>query len=392
MSAPESWAYLSRVVEGPSHNIQALLQAGYTADQIVEGIRSRAGWIGPLLKETENRFTWDKPEDDIALAAEHGYTLLTPESPGWPAEAIDGSFNRGAAATNENKETLPADAVAPHALWVKGATNLDAMVANSVAVVGTRNPSPDGREATADLVKGLTQLNYTIISGGALGIDSVAHETAMDLGSPTVVVAACGPGLVYPVPNKPLFERVVREGGSIITEYPPGMHAERHRFLTRNRLVAGLTLGTVVVEAAYRSGALNTLKWVDVLGRKAMATPGSIMQQQAVGTNLAIRDERATMVLNATHIHEQLSQVGAVDADYQLQIQYPPSVIQQLSRNELRVFDALPPAGDPGKQAEAIAADAGMTIGLTVHLLMELLKRGVVERDRRLWSRAEIEG
>ena len=371
MSSLESWAYLSRVVEGPSHHIQALLRVGKSADEIAEGVRARATWIGGLLSQTENRFTWDRPAEDLEFAAELGYTLLTPESPQWPAEAIQCSFGRqltGAA----GKASHQPDGIAPHALWVAGNTNLAGLFAQSVGVVGTRHATKYGHMATKDLVAGLGGHNYTVVSGGALGIDTVAHTTAMDVNTPTVVVAACGPGEHYPRSNKALFERVVATGGALVTEYPPAVTPDRHRFLTRNRLVAALTLGTVLVEAPFRSGALNTLKWVNAFNRTAMAVPGPVTDAQSLGANLAIQNKEAEMVLNAGQIHEQLSAVGEYSAEEQMEMQYPPSVTQQLSRNELRIYDALPPAGRTGREAEAVAADAGLSIALTVHILMDL--------------------
>ncbi|MGX0629898.1 DNA processing protein [Corynebacterium afermentans] len=388
MSSLESWAYLSRVVEGPSHHIQALLRVGKSADEIAEGVRTRATWIGGLLSQTENRFTWDRPAEDLEFAADLGYTLLTPESPQWPAEAIQCSFGRqqtGAA----GKTSHQPDGIAPHALWVAGNTNLAGLFAQSVGVVGTRHATKYGHMASKDLVAGLGGHNYTVVSGGALGIDTVAHTAAMDVNTPTVVVAACGPGEHYPRSNKALFERVVATGGALMTEYPPAVTPDRHRFLTRNRLVAALTLGTVLVEAPFRSGALNTLKWVNAFNRTAMAVPGPVTDAQSLGANLAIQNNEAEMVLNAGQIHEQLSAVGEYSAEEQMEMQYPPSVTQQLSRNELRIYDALPPVGRTGREAEAVAADAGLSIALTVHILMDLSKRGLVERDKRVWSRVE---
>ena len=388
MSSLESWAYLSRVVEGPSHHIQSFLRVGKSADEIADGVRTRAPWIGGLLSQTENRYTWDRPAEDLEFAADLGYRLLTPESPQWPAEAIQCSFGRqqtGAA----GKASHQPDGIAPHALWVAGNTNLAGLFAQSVGVVGTRHATKYGHMATKDLVAGLGGHNYTVVSGGALGIDTVAHTTAMDVNTPTVVVAACGPGEHYPRSNKALFERVVATGGALMTEYPPAVTPDRHRFLTRNRLVAALTLGTVLVEAPFRSGALNTLKWVNAFNRTAMAVPGPVTDAQSLGANLAIQNNEAEMVLNAGQIHEQLSAVGEYSAEEQMEMQYPPNVTQQLSRNELRIYDALPPVGRAGREAEAVAADSGLSIALTVHILMDLSKRGLVERDKRLWSRVE---
>lgn len=383
----ESWAYLNRVVEGPNRYLLALLDAGRDADELARGIRVRASWLGELMRATEARYSWDQPAEDLAVAEREGFELLTPDRPEWPAEEIEQSFGVARVKAAETGESVPADAWPPHSLWVKGNSNLAQLFAQSVAIVGTRASSAYGLHATSDLCTGLARHQHTIVSGGALGIDTAAHTAALDSGGATVVVAACGPGVVYPRRNTALFDRIAAHGGSIVTEYPPGMSPDRHRFLTRNRLVAALTQGSIVVEAAFRSGALNTLWWTNLFNRVAMAVPGPILGPGSLGTNLAIRDGRASMVLSADDAHEQLSAIGETDVDGQLELAYGPSSVQQLSRNELRVYDSLPPAGDGEMQADQIARVSGFTVGLTVHLLMSLSDKGVVARDGQLWRR-----
>lgn len=387
MSSLESWAYLNRVVEGPSRHIQAMLAAGRDADELAHGIRARASWLGDLGPATESRYTWDQPTEDLAAAEAAGYVLLTPESREWPRDAISESFVSALARAQKNKAKLPPDAHPPHALWVRGNTNLAQLTTSAVGMVGTRAASSYGHHATADLSKGLVRHQHTIVSGGALGIDTVAHTTALDAGGATMVIAACGAGQVYPRRNEPLFTRIASEGGAVVTEYPPGVTPDRHRFLTRNRLVAALTQGTIVVEAAFRSGALNTLKWVEVFNRQAMAVPGPILGPGSLGTNLAIRDGRASMVLSADDAHEQLSPVGTSDVDGQREIDYAADAVQQLSRNELRVYDALPLTDTGGLDAADIAKACGFTVGLTVHLLIDLSGKGLVAREGQLWRR-----
>lgn len=396
MSSLESWAYLNRVLEGPNKHLQAHLDAGRDADELAHGIRTRASWLGDLAGATESRYTWDRPAADLAEAAQHGYALITPESPEWPAEEIDASFGsalrtqqRALAQQREDYEPLAPDAYPPHALWVRGNPNLHQLFARSVGIVGTRAASAYGHHATADLCTGLARHKYTIVSGGALGIDTVAHTTALDAQAATVVVAACGPGQIYPKRNEALFTRIAEEGGAIVTEYPPGMTPDRHRFLTRNRLVAALTQGTIVVEAAYRSGALNTLKWVDTFTRMGMAVPGPILGHGSLGTNLAIRDERAKMVLSADHAHELMGPIGEIDTDGQMEIDFEADPIQKLSRNELRVYDSLPLAVNGGLDAEALAQACGFTVGLSVHILMDLRNKGLVKREGQVWSRVD---
>ncbi|AQQ15535.1 hypothetical protein CGLAU_07900 [Corynebacterium glaucum] len=383
MSSLASWAYLSRVVEGPSPHLQALLRAGHDADEIARGVRQRERWIGGLLGPTERRFEIERAEDDLREAAELGYHLVTPEHSNWPSEAIQRSFS----AANSGELERGCE---PHVLWVRGNQNLPSLFDAAVGIVGTRNASVYGYQATADLVGGLAKHRYTIVSGGALGIDTVAHDTALAAGTPSVVVTACGPGVTYPRQNERLFNRVATQGGAIISEYPPGTTPDRHRFLTRNRLIAALSRGSVVIEAAYRSGALNTMKWARTFNRVCMSVPGSIMSQGSLGTNLLIYNKEAQMVLNADQIHELLSPVGEVDAQMALEFKHEPSPLQQLSYNELRVYDSLPPIGRGASDAETVAAAAGMAVGITVHLLLELEQRKLVARDKRLWRRVPL--
>lgn len=387
MTTLESWAYLNRVVEGPSRHLLAHLEAGRDADELAHGIRTRASWLGELARVTESRYTWDQPGRDLENAASAGFSLVTPGSPEWPDEEIAASFSVAEARAGEAGEALPPESAAPHALWVKGEKNLGQLFARSVGIVGTRASTAYGNQVTVELCKGLATHQYTIVSGGALGIDSTAHTTALDNGVRTVVVAACGPGMVYPKRNEGLFQRIADNGGAVVSEYPPGMSPDRHRFLTRNRLVAALTQGSIVVEAAFRSGALNTLSWTNMFNRMAMAVPGPILGPGSLGTNLAIRDRRAEMVVSADDAHEKLSPIGAVDTDGQMELDYEASAVQKLSRNELRVYDALPAAGTGGSEAEEVAQTSGFTIALTVHLLMDLSAKGLIVREGQIWKR-----
>ncbi|WP_284522837.1 DNA-processing protein DprA [Corynebacterium aquatimens] len=303
MSSIESWAYLSRTIEGPSPHLQALLAAGRDADEIARGVRTRASWIRGLAGPTEQRYAKNLAADDLETAAELGYTLLTPDSPTWPQEVI----TEGWAGFEGDPDP---NGCQPHALWVKGETNLPKLLAQSVAFVGTRAASIHGHHATANLVNGLAAHRYTIVSGGALGIDTVAHQTALAANAPTVMITACGPGVTYPKPNAQLYEDIPARGGAVITEYPPYKSPDRHRFLTRNRLIAGLSNGTVVVEASYRSGALNTVNWAHGLKRSVMAVPGSIMEPSSLGTNLLMYKGRRRWCSTQTKFVSTSTQSG----------------------------------------------------------------------------------
>lgn len=169
-----------------------------------------------------------------------------------------------------------------------------------------------------------------------------------------------------------------------MSEYAPGLSPHRHRFLTRNRLVAALSLGTVAVEAAWRSGALNTLSWASALGRVAMAVPGPITTVGSLGCHERIRNHEAELICSADEIRALISRIGEVDVNEQYEISFAPNSVQKLTRNELRIYDSL---GSETEATEIIARRAGVSIGLAVHLLLELSNKGMVRREGAGWRR-----
>ncbi len=379
-----SWAYLNRVVEGPSRALQQLLAAGRDPAEIARGIRTRATWLGDLTAQTEARHSWDRAEEDLAAAAEVGARLISPDSPEWPRAEFDLAFGFAASGRSDHLRSYQDDAVPPHALWVKGRP-LGETVAQSVGVVGTRAASRYGIEATRQIATGLAAHQWTVVSGGALGIDTAAHEATLGAGGLTVVVAACGIDRAYPARNATLLERIAGQG-TWVSEYPPGTPPQRHRFLTRNRLVAALTAGTVIVEAAWRSGALNTLSWAEGLGRVTMAVPGPVTGAGSLGCHERIKENRAQLVTGSDDIRALLGAAGALDVAEQYELAFAATPVQALSRNELRVYDAVDPAGT---RAEEVAETAGLTLPLTVHLLLDLVRRGLLTREGMIWRRAD---
>lgn len=396
------WAYLNRVVEGPSHHLARLLEE-HTADKIAYGIYHREEWIGQLLVQTQSRYDWLRQEEDLAAARAVGARLITPDDAEWPHHEFSSSFGFYAAGMGQAPAAFDADACAPHSLWVRGAP-LAGQVQQAVAMVGTRAMSRYGFEATRMLTQGLVSHQWTIVSGGALGVDTAAHETALNSGGATVAVLACGINVPYPARNATLFDRIAASG-TVVSEYPPDTTPQRHRFLTRNRLVAALSAGTVMVEAAFRSGALNTMNWAEALGRVTMAVPGPILNASSIGCHCRIKEGRAQLVTSVDDIRELISALGTVDAEAQLELDFSKSVTQQLSRNELKVYGSTPladaafasnnppPPGaeqeTPGAKAEAIAREAGMKVPLVVHLLVDLEKRGLVHRSGAHWFRVD---
>src|SRR5699024_12191788 len=177
----------------------------------------------------------------------------------------------------------------------------------------------------------LAKHQWTIVSGGALGVDTVAHGAALEMQTPTVAVAACGIDYDYPARNAPLFERIARTG-TIVSEFAPGTTPQRHRFLSRNRLVAAMTAGTVVVEAAFRSGALNTLNWAEALGTVTMAVPGPITNAGSLGCHQRIQENRAQLVTCGAEIRELIGTIGEADSGAQYESAFVANLVQSITR------------------------------------------------------------
>lgn len=383
-----AFAYLNRVVEGPHRGISKLLEIGKSGQEIAHGIYHREAWVGEeLLRSTQERYLKAKvdSENDLIIAGRENMRLIYPGHPEWPQETLDQAFRFLHHCDATTTRNTAADAFPPHCLWVRG-ENLISLTSQAVAIVGTRAISSYGRAATQTICAGLAKHQWTIISGGAAGVDRVAHLTALEEGTPTVVVQACGLDRAYPQSHRDLYARIVEEGGAVVSEYPPTSTPLRHRFLSRNRLVAALTQGTIVMEAAWRSGALSTLTWAESFGRATMAVPGPILSAQSLGCHQRIRDGRATLISSADEAREILSQTGAVDVEGNYELIFPASPIQKLSANELKVYDAI---GFEASESRKIAENAGLSLALCIHLLVELERRNLVRREGSLWRRLE---
>jgi DNA protecting protein DprA len=236
-----------------------------------------------------------------------GCRLVTPEDAEWPHQVNDlvrlGSD--AAPADRDDQHTAP-----PIALWVRGDHPLNETLDRAVAIVGARAATAYGEHVATELGYGLADRDWTVVSGGAFGIDAAAHRGALDTGR-TVAILACGVDTPYPPGNATLLERIAA-AGLLISEYPLGSTPQRHRFLARNRLIAASCRGTVVVEASLRSGSANTARRTRQLDRVLMAVPGPVTSTMSVGTNLLLRQQQARLV---TSTSDTLDEVGPVDID-----------------------------------------------------------------------------
>ena len=241
-----------------------------------------------------------------------------------------------------------------------------------------------------EIAADLGERGWAIVSGGAYGIDAAAHRGALATGALTVAVLACGVDYPYPAGHADLFADIAAHG-LVISEWPPGRQPARLRFLVRNRTIAALTRGTVIVEAGERSGALNTARHAAQLGRPLMAVPGPVTSAQSAGCHRIIREWAATCVTCADDVIEMLSPLGAsqmLPAGAAPSAPKPAAAGAAPSRDELdtdsaRVLDALPARGAAG--TSTIAVEAGVDLDTVLRCLGLLAGLGFIERCDRGW-------
>lgn len=268
----------------------------------------------------------------------------------------------------------------PYLLFAAG--RLELLGEPGVGVVGTREPTPYGRRAAADLAGALAAAGYVVVSGMARGIDAAAHAAALSAGGTTVGVLGAGIEVVYPRENARLF-REVRERGVLITEFPPGEEPRSGNFPRRNRLIAALSEGVLVVEMALKSGAQHTVSYALEQGKEVFAVPGPIGAPMSAGTNQLLK-EGARLVTSPEDVLEELRGVGrtarparaAAGAVPEEEASAEPRPPAELSPEEARVLSAL----DGGEHhVDEIAAATGYAPSTVLAALLGLELQGLAE-------------
>lgn len=229
-------------------------------------------------------------------------------------------------------------ATTPMGLWARGERDVGATIRQAVSFVGARASTAYGEHVAGDLAATCAVRGFTTVSGGAYGIDAAAHRGALACAGPTVAVLAGGIDRLYPPGNIGLLRTVAREG-LILAEAAPGCTPTRSRFLVRNRLIAALGLGTVVVEAALRSGALSTARWARDLGREVMGVPGPVTSMTSAGVHQLLRQPETVLVTDAAEIIEQISAIGTGQAPHKEGLKHPRDTLEIEAR---LVLDAVP--------------------------------------------------
>lgn len=255
----------------------------------------------------------------------------------------------------------------PPVLYVRGVLLPEDRVA--VAIVGTRRMTSYGREMAERIAQGLAQAGVTVVSGLALGIDGVAHRAAVEAGGRTIAVMGCGVNVPYPASHRQLAEQIAGQG-ALLSDYPPDRKPDAANFPARNRIISGLTLGTVVIEAPERSGALITVNFAADQGRDVFIVPGSVLSQASAGCHRLLRDG-ARLVRSADDILEDLQLSPSVGREERaaLQTELP------LDDDERRVLAILGP--DP-QHIDEIATAANRPIREIASQLTMLELKGLV--------------
>lgn len=273
---------------------------------------------------------------------------------------------------------------APLGLWVRGPARLDEVAARAVAVVGSRSATAYGASVAGDLAARVAHEGWAVVSGGAFGIDQAAHRGALAASGTTVAVLACGVDRAYPVAHTRLLD-FIADHGLLVSELPPGRAVRRERFLTRNRLIAALSRGTVVVEAAVRSGALNTANWASALGRPLLGVPGPVTSAPSTGVHQLIRTRDALLVTRGEEVIEAIAPMGQALLPDLRGADSPRDSLDELER---QVLDALPVRR--GAEVTAVARTAGLDRERVLGALGRLADAGFAEQHEAGWRLGDL--
>nr|WP_188728243.1 DNA-processing protein DprA [Pseudarthrobacter scleromae] len=353
------------------------LSAGPELEREITALLSDGGsgtsWAGMAasLKRWHPRIPDLAPERDLATMARLGGRLIIPSDELWPVQLADLGIQE------------------PICLWWRGQEQPLPGAATSIALVGSRDSTSYGAAVTGDLAYSLAQRGFTVVSGGAYGIDAHAHRAALAGASgavPTIAVMAGGVDRFYPSGNEDLL-RAVSNQGAVLAEVPPGSAPTRYRFLQRNRIIAALSAVTVVVEARWRSGALNTAHHAETLGRAVGAVPGSVHSANSAGCHRLLRDGGAVCVTDAAEVAELAGPSGSALPD----ARHGQAAVQDgLTLEDLILLDALPLRSVTS--VEKLSVVAGLAQESVRAGLGRLGLLGLAVSERGGWKRGRATG
>jgi DNA processing protein len=309
-------------------------------------------------------------EELLSAAQRRSIDYVCPDEPGWPR--ILDVVTATLAASDEAVQP-------PLGIWFRGDVDLSTAVTAAIAIVGARNATRYGERVSCDLGADLATAGWTVVSGAAYGIDAAAHRGALALGGTTVAVVAGGVDVPYPKAHATLLDRIAAHG-VVMSEVPPGTRPMRSRFLSRNRLIAALAAGTVVVEAGLRSGALSTAGWAHKLSREVLAVPGPVTSTLSAGCHKLIREQGAVMVTNA---HDVLDAVTPLGTHVVPPRRVDDRPFDRLSQTQQAVHEAM--FSDRPSTLSTLTATTGMASQAVREALIALVAGGWVVEGRDGW-------
>lgn len=326
----------------------------------VEALLVAASGVGQKVERFLPRLEVLDVERDLEVGAKFAARIVCPGDPEWP-QGLD-------------------DLVAPpYCLWVRGPIDVASSCQRSAAVVGARSATAYGEMVATEMAAGLGERRFTIISGAAFGIDAAAHRGALATGATTIAVLAGGVERPYPSSHAALIARIV-EVGAVISEVAPGSAPTKTRFLQRNRMIAMMSRGTVVVEAGLRSGSLNTARTAAEHGRVVVAVPGPVTSMMSAGCHEEIRSGMALLVTDAAEAAEAIGDYGS---DLAPARRGPTMAGDELDEPAARLLSALPVR--QGVSVTRLAVSSGLSVAEVRSLLGRLDLSALAERHGEGW-------
>lgn len=342
----------------PTKDLRAMLQEAASLDEIEDAFSSLENAHLEARERWRARLNLGDFERALDSAIDVGVKLVTPGATYWPNQLDD---------LKQSK---------PHCLWVRSKMPLEHLSLDSLSIVGSRTSTNYGDWVTSEIVADSAVRGLAIVSGGAYGIDAVAHRSALAVDAYSVAFMAGGIDRLYPSGNQTLLEKLA-EKGALVAEQAPGASPTKWRFLQRNRLIAALGKATVVVEAGMRSGAINTVSHAHELGREVGAVPGAITSQMSAGCNRLIADGQATMLVSSA----DAAKLALGDPGW-----FQPE-LDGLGALETRALDAM--QRQPLLSSQ-IAAAAGLTAREVSIALGQLVLLGFVEQRDKGWVKLPL--
>lgn len=363
MTEQESWLALNMIPGVGPLRFRSLLRHFGSAQRVLNASVKELSAVEGFGQTLAEELVKERKELDIEAELKSlqkvGAVLLTLEDEDYPAH-------------------LKAIYDPPPVIYLKGEIKKTDRIA--LAVVGSRRTTSYGRAVTRRLVFGLAARGFTVVSGMARGIDTAAHRAALDGGGRTIAVLGCGLDVIYPPENKQIMEEIA-EDGAVMTEFPLTTPPDKGNFPRRNRIISGLTLGTLVVEAGERSGALITADYALEQGREVFAVPGRIDGWEARGCHWLIKQGGAKLVEAVEDIVEEFSPLldSWLMAPLKPNKSQPVTVVPELAQEEKVVYNLV---SEQPAHIDSLINRSNLTASKVNTILLGLEMKGLIQQQR----------